>query len=291
MSSAQATRMSAILTMIAGMACLSTQDTLSKQLMLSLAPAIIIWTRYGLQTALVSVSLLRRRSPALWRTRQWRLQLLRGMLVVGGSVCGYGALQRMPVAEFTAIYCLVPLAVTLVARFVMKEQVSWLGWLCVAGGLTGALLVVRPGGDVDPAGALLALAGVVCYTGFQTLTGYLARQDSPLTIQLCTSVFGFASLSLAVPFFWPAALPWPDLALLLMVALAGAYGQYFMVLAFAKAPASVLSPYLYSAIGFSALGGWWMFGHLPDATAVCGMLMIAGFGLAAGWLNQRKGPA
>ena len=291
MSSAQATRMSAILTMVAGMACLSTQDTLSKQLMLSLAPAIIIWTRYGLQTALVSVSLWRRRSPALWRTRQWRLQLLRGMLVVGGSVCGYGALQRMPVAEFTAIYCLVPLAVTLVARFVMKEQVSWLGWLCVAGGLTGALLVVRPGGDVDPAGALLALAGVVCYTGFQTLTGYLARQDSPLTIQLCTSVFGFASLSLAVPFFWPVALPWSDLALLLMVALAGAYGQYFMVLAFAKAPASVLSPYLYSAIGFSALGGWWMFGHLPDATAICGMLMIAGFGLAAGWLNQRKAPA
>ena len=291
MSSIQATRLSAIVTMVAAMACLSTQDTLSKKLMLSLAPVIIIWSRYGLQTALVSVSLWRRRSPELWRSRQWRLQLLRGVLVVGGSVCGYGALQRMPVAEFTAIYCLVPLAVTLAARFVMKEQVSWPGWLCVAGGLTGALLVVQPGGDVDPVGALLALAGVTCHTAFQILTGYLARQDSPLTIQLFTSVFGFASLSLVAPFFWPAALPWPDIALLLLVALAGAYGQYFMVLAFAKAPASVLSPYLYSAIGFSALGGWWMFGHLPDATAICGMLMIGAFGLAAGWLNQRKAPA
>lgn len=291
MSSTQTTRLTAILTMVAAMACLSMQDTLSKKLMLSLTPVIIIWTRYGLQTALVSVSLWRRRSPELWQTRQWRLQLLRGMLVVTGSVCGYGALQRMPVAEFTAIYCLVPLAVTLVARFFMNEHVSRLGWLCVAGGMTGALLVVRPGGHVDPQGALLALAGVVCYTGFQTLTGYLARQDSPLTIQLCTSVFGFASLSLAAPFFWPEALPWPDLALLLTVALAGAYGQYFMVLAFAKAPASVLSPYLYSAIGFSALGGWWMFDHLPDATAVCGMLMIAGFGLVAGWLNQHKASA
>lgn len=291
MSSLQAMRLSAILTMVAAMACLSTQDTLSKKLMLSLAPVMIIWTRYGLQTALVSVSLWRRRSPELWRSRQWRLQLLRGVLVVGGSVCGYGALQRMPVAEFTAVYCLVPLAVTLAARFVMKEQVSWSGWLCVAGGLMGALLVVRPGGDVDPIGALLALAGVACHTAFQILTGYLARQDSPLTIQLFTSVFGFASLTLAVPFFWPAALPWPDLVMLFLVALAGAYGQYFMVLAFAKAPASVLSPYLYSAIGFSALGGWWMFGHLPDATAICGMLMIGGFGVAAGWFSQRKAPA
>ena len=290
MSTAQATRLTAILTMVAAMACLSTQDTFSKKLMLSLAPAIIIWTRYALQTALVCLSLWRRRSPDLWRTRQWRLQLLRGALVVGGSVCGYGALQRMPVAEFTAVYCLVPLAVTLVARFVMKEHVSWLGWLCVAGGMAGALLVVRPGGHVDTTGALMALAGVACYTGFQTLTGFLARQDSPLTIQLCTSVFGFASLSLVIPFFWPTGLPWPDLALLLLVALAGSYGQFFMVLAFSKAPASVVSPYLYSAIVFSALGGWWMFGHLPDTTAVCGMLMITGFGLTAGWLNRRQAP-
>jgi drug/metabolite transporter (DMT)-like permease len=217
--------------------------------------------------------------------------LLRGALVVGASVFGFGALQRMPVAEFTAIYCLVPLAVTVVAQFVMKESVSWLGWLCVAGGMTGALLVVRPGGDVDPVGAGLALMGVVCYTGFQTLTGYLARQDSPLTIQLCTSALGFALMSAAVPFFWPDQMSWPDLALLGLVALAGSYGQYFTVLAFSKAPASVLSPYLYTAIGFSALGGWWMFDHLPDALALCGMGMIAGFGLAAGWLNQRKAKA
>lgn len=287
MSTPRQAPLSAVLTMVAAMACLSTQDTLSKQLMLSLAPAIILWTRYGLQTALVSVSLWRQRSPSKWRSRQWKLQLLRGGLVVGGSLLGYGALQRMPVAEFTAIYCLVPVAVTLVARIAMREHVSRLGWLCVAGGLAGALLVVRPGGDVDPTGALLALAGVVCYTGFQTLTGHLAQQDSPQTIQFFTSVFGFACLTLAVPFFWPQTLSWPDLALLALVALAGAHGQYFMVLAFAKAPASALSPYLYSAIGFSALGGWWMFGHLPDALAFVGMAMIAGFGLTAGLCQTR----
>jgi drug/metabolite transporter (DMT)-like permease len=288
MSTAQATRLTAILTMVAAMACLSTQDTFSKKLMLSLAPVVIIWTRYAVQTMLVGMSIWRKGSPQLLRTRQWRLQLLRGVLVVGGSVFGYGALQRMPVAEFTAIYCLVPLAVTFVARFVMKEHVSTVGWLCVAGGLCGALLVVRPGGHVDPTGAALALMGVVCYTGFQTLTSYLARQDSPLTIQLCTSAFGFLCLSMVLPFFWPNELPWPDLALLLFVALAGSYGQYFTVLAFSKAPASALSPYLYTAIGFSALGGWLMFDHLPDAFAVGGMAMIAGFGLLAGYLGQRK---
>ena len=81
-----------------------------------------------------------------------------------------------------------------------------------------------------------------------------------------------------------------NLTVLALVALAGAHGQYFMVLAFAKAPASALSPYLYSAIGFSALGGWWMFGHLPDALDFVGMAMIAGFGLVAGWSRTRGHP-
>jgi drug/metabolite transporter (DMT)-like permease len=255
--------------------------------MLSVAPAIIIWARYTLQSALITASVWRRGGGALWRTRQWRLQLLRGCLVVAGSIFGYGSLQRIPVAEFTAIYCLVPVAVTLVASVVLKERVSRIGWLCIAGGLAGALLVVRPDGAVDPLGAGLALMGVVCYTGFQTLTGYLARLDSPLTIQLCTSLLGFGVMSMLAPWFWPENMSWPELALLLFVALAGSYGQYFTVLAFSRAPASVLTPYLYTAIGFSALGGWWMFDHMPDLWALTGMLMIASFGLASVWFNRR----
>lgn len=273
----------AVLTMVAAMACLSTQDTLSKWLMLSLTPVLIMWARYSLQTALAVAAMVRQRSPSLWRTRQPRLHLLRGVLVVGGSVCGYAALQRIPVAEFTAIYCLVPLTITLVARFALHEPVSRAGWLCVATGLAGALMVARPGGDVDVQGAILALLGVLCYTGFQLLTGHLAKQDSPLTIQLFTSVLGAATFSVLVPFFWPDALGRSELALLAVVALAGAYGQYFMVLAYARAPASIVSPYLYSAIAFSALGGWWMFGHLPDGWAVTGMGLIAAAGLAMGW--------
>jgi len=279
--------LSAILTMVASMACLSTQDTFSKLLMLTLTPMVIIWTRYVVQTAMITAIILQKKSPLLFTSQQARLHLLRGSLVVGGSLFGYSALQRIPVAEFTAIYCLVPLAVTLLARFVLKEKVNARGWLFIAGGMAGALLVVRPGGDVDPIGACLALLGVVCYTGFQTLTAYLARQDSPLTIQFFTSLLGFGVLSGVVPFFWPASMTGAEMGLLAFVAVAGSYGQFFMVLAFAKAPASVLSPYLYTAIGFSALGGWGMFNHLPDLWALIGMLMIAGFGLASVAFNRR----
>jgi drug/metabolite transporter (DMT)-like permease len=270
--------------MVAAMACLSTQDTLAKLLMASLAPVLIMWARYALQCALSVASVMlhdSRGSPGLWRSRRPGLQVLRGALVVAGSVFGYAALHRMPVAEFTAIYCLVPSLVTLAARFVLKERVSPLGWVCIAGGLAGCLLVLRPGGQVDPTGAALALAGVVCYTSFQALTGALARHDAPQTIHLYTSVLGALCFSLLVPWFWPDRIAFNELLLLLTIALAGTYGQYFMVVAFARAPASVVSPYLYSAIAFSVLGGWAVFGHMPDRWSLAGMALIAGFGWVA----------
>lgn len=55
----------------------------ARQTQRTVAPVIIIWTRYALQTALVSASIWRRHSPELWCTRQWRLQLLLGALVAG----------------------------------------------------------------------------------------------------------------------------------------------------------------------------------------------------------------
>lgn len=283
--------LAAILTMVAAMAFISTQDTLAKKLMLTLAPVLILWTRYAVQSVLVGLSIWRRGSPQLFRSAQRRWQLARAALVIMASLLGYGALQRIPVAEFTAFYCLVPLAVTVIARFVMKEPVSGWGWVCLVGGLAGALLIVRPGAAIDPLGATLALIGVVCYTAFQTLTSYLARQDSPLTIQWYTSLLGFAVMSALVPMVWPSSISGQDLVLLVVVAAAGSYGQYFMVLAYSKAPASVISPYLYSAIGFSALGGWLVFDHLPDPLAVLGMGMIVGFGLLSGFLATRRGAA
>jgi hypothetical protein len=69
MNTARQTQLTAILTMVAVMAWLPTLDTLSKKLMLSVTP-VIIWTRYTMQTVLVSATIWHRQSPELWRTRE-----------------------------------------------------------------------------------------------------------------------------------------------------------------------------------------------------------------------------
>ena len=68
----------------------------------------------------------------------------------------------------------------------------------------------------------------------------------------------------------------------------GTVGHFFLILAYQRAPASTLTPYLYGQIGFAMLGGWLMFSQVPDATSLVGMLLIAVCGAAGAWLTVRE---
>ena len=87
---------------------------------------------------------------------------------------------------------------------------------------------------------------------------------------------------------WAWLHPWPTLLGLAGVIRMRGLGQYLMILAFSKAPASTVSPYLYTSIAFATLAGWFVFGQIPDALASLGMLVIAVCGLGAGWLSVKE---
>ena len=273
----------AILMMVLATACVASQDSLTKVLMHSLPAVVILWVRYLLQTSLSGTVLLRRDQGRGFRTRQLRWHLLRGLTIVGTSVSGFLALQRLPVAEFTAIYGLAPIAMAAVGHFWLGDTAKRGTWWALALGLLGVFLIVRPGGNIDPIGAALALSGVVCYTAMQVLTRKLAQHDAPQTIQFYSSVLGLLLFAVLVPWFWPSHWSTDMLLLLAATASLGTAGQYLMLLAFAKAPASVVSPYLYCAVLFSALWGWALFAHWPAPWALLGMALI----VLAGWKSSR----
>jgi drug/metabolite transporter (DMT)-like permease len=282
-TSAQAAWMgSAIALAVLAMASLSFSDATSKWVMATVTPLMVLWFRYAVQALGTALVLAPSRGRSMWRTHSWRWQLLRGLLMVSCSWLAFYCLQRMPVAEFTATVMLTPLVLTALARFVMKEQVSWLRWLMVLGGLVGALLVIRPGGQVDSTVGWMALTVVVTYAVFQAVTSHMTRTEDPAVMQLYTGWIGWAVSSVLVLNAWVTPQGWVQWALLLLVGLAATLGQYLLIVAFSKAPASVVSPFLYTGVGFSTLIGWWMFDHIPDALAFMGMGLVVLCGIVAG---------
>ena len=273
---------------VLAVACFATLDTATKVSTAAVPILMGVWVRYAFQAVATTLVLLPRHGTALLRTAHPRYQLLRGSLLLASSTLAFFSLRYMPLAEFTSVVLIAPLVITLLAATTLKEQVSPLRWCLVAGGFAGTLVILRPGGNVFSWAILLPLGLVVTNAWFQVLTSRLARTEKPLTMHFYTGWVGALISSLALPFVWTALPGWQWWALLGLMGLMGTVGHFILILAYQRAPASTLTPYLYAQIAFAMLGGWLLFAHVPDTVSLVGMGMIAVCGASGAWLTVRE---
>ncbi|RYY81241.1 MAG: EamA/RhaT family transporter, partial [Comamonadaceae bacterium] len=80
-------------------------------------------------------------------------------------------------------------------------------------------------------------------------------------------------------------------AVLAFMGLSATVGHFLLIMAYYRAPAGTLTPFLYSQIGFAMLGGLLVFSHVPDTISLAGIGMIAVCGAAGAWLtvHERRG--
>lgn len=269
-------------------ACFAVLDTGVKYVGAWVPIVVAVWFRYVFQAVAVTVFVLPTRGKSLLVTEHPRFQLLRGCLLLTVSALSFVSVQFMPVGAFTAFVMTTPLVVTLLAVLFLKEQISAWRWMLVAGGFLGALLVVQPGRDIVGWASLLPMAMVFTYAWFQILTSKMAQTEDPLTMHFYTGWVGALVTSAIVPFAWNA-LPDPGhLVVLCLIGLMGTVGHFLLILAFARAPASTLTPYLYGQIAFAMFCGWIVFAHVPSSMELSGIALIVVCGATASWLTSRE---
>ncbi|KQW63529.1 DMT family transporter [Variovorax sp. Root411] len=273
---------------ILAVACFATLDTATKYSTLGVPILMGVWFRYAFQAVATTLVLLPLHGTELLRTQHPRYQALRGALLLASSIFAFLSLRYMPLAEFTSIVLIAPLVITLLAATVLKEQVSPLRWMLVAGGFIGTLVILRPGGETFGWAVLLPIGLVLTNAWFQVLTSKLAQTENPLTMHFYTGWVGTLIASLALPFVWTALPSWEWWALLCLMGFMGTVGHFMLILAYQRAPASTLTPYFYAQIAFAMLGGWLVFSQMPDRFSLIGMALIAVCGAAGAWLTVRE---
>jgi drug/metabolite transporter (DMT)-like permease len=201
-------------------------DTISKYLSGSLPIVEFIWIRYVL--FLITAACLVRRRSILPRNR--RLQITRGLCVVGSSILFVYGVRQMTMAQATTISFLSPLLITILSIPLLGETVGPRRWAAVAVGMLGMLVVVRPGlGGFQPA-ALFGVASAFCWAMALIITRKISSSDTPQTTVLWSAGIGTAVLSLILPFqaIWPTP---KQLGLSLVLGVLASGGQWVVILA------------------------------------------------------------
>ena len=270
-------------------ACFATLDTTTKSISVGTSLLVALWFRYSFQAVVTTALVWPGRGMRLFHTQHPRFQLARGLLLFGSSLLAFFSLKYMPVGEFTAIALMAPLVITLLAAWMLQEQVSALRWALVVGGFVGTLVIIRPDTEHFDWALLLPLVLVVTNSGFQVLTGKLAReQEDPITTHVLTGWTGTLISSALLPWVWETPPDWVAWLQLTLMGLMATLGHFFLILAYGRAPAATLTPYMYTQIGFAMLGGWIVFGHMPDRWTLLGMGLVALCGALGAWLTLRE---
>jgi drug/metabolite transporter (DMT)-like permease len=280
-----------VLLQLAALALFVGMDSLLKVLVASYPVPQLMFLRFVAHTLLVVLALKLLTGSVPWRSRAPGLQTLRSATLAIANAALSVALIHVPLADATAVMFAAPVLTVALAALWLGERVSPRRWMGVGIGLLGVAVVLRPPfltGEPLHWAMLLPLVTAAANTAYQLLTRRLAAEDDPRTTFVHTSLAACALTGLATPFVWvPPGLG--DLPWMLALGVLGAAGHCLLVLAFARAPASVLAPMSYTQLIWAGLAGVLLFGDWPDGWTLAGAAVIAAGGVLVA-LPERRAP-
>jgi len=200
-------------------------------------------------------------------------------MLLGSTMFNFMAFRYLQLDEAMAILFSTPFLIAIFAGPMLGEWVGWRRWTAILVGFSGVLLVVRPGMGGIQWAALLSFGSAICYAFYNILTRMLARSDSSETTLFYANLFGCLVMAPVLPFVWitpPNPLDW---GLMLALGVLGAGGHFLLILAHRRAPASVLSPFIYTQIVWASTLGYLVFGNVPSRWTAAGALVVIASGL------------
>jgi drug/metabolite transporter (DMT)-like permease len=228
----------------------------------NLHPVEIAFFRY-LFGLLALAPLLLRPGAMTFRTGRFGMHFVRALCGLGTVVSIFAAVAWMPMADATALSFTSPFFVTIGAALILGEVVLARRWVAVVIGLIGAMVILRPGVQALTLPAVLAIASAVFLAGGVLAVKSLSRTESAGTIVFYQSILITVMLALPAAWVWttPSASVIVELA---VVGITATLGHLCYVRAYAVTDTSVVAPFDFFRLIFTAVLGFMFFAESPD---------------------------
>jgi len=228
-------------------------------------------------------ALARLQGVSLLGTRPGML-LARGLLGYAALSCYFWSVHHLPLGDAVLLQYSHPVFVALIAPRLLGERAgAGHGWI-VAVALVGVTLIVHPTGGFRPA-AIVGICGSLL-SGLAYLTVRdLSRTEHPLTILFWFPLATLLPSLVATLVAGPSAVPLDLRSIVghLLVALTALVGQVALTLGLTRAGAARATAVTLAGPVFGVLFDLAIFGSVPDAASLGGMLLVLGALARLGW--------
>ena len=220
------------------------------------------------------------------RTRRFGLHCVRAALNVVAMLSFFYALSITPVVLVQALAFTSPLFTAVLAVLILGERIRARRITAIAVGFAGTLLIIRPGVQPIELGPVLVLVSSAVWGYVVILIKSLSRTDSAVTITAYMVLLMSPMTLVCALFVWT----WPsvgELAVLAAIGISGTLAQMCMTQSLRLTETTVVLPFDFTKLVWSALFAWLLFGELIDSWTLLGSLVIFSGGLYVAYRERQ----
>ncbi|WP_454852705.1 DMT family transporter [Rhizobium binxianense] len=202
----------------------------------------------------------------------------RSILLLCAWLSYYSAASRLQLAEVTTLYYAAPVVGTVLAWFILKEQVTPARWLAVGVGFAGVLVACNPVGLSISWPVYLALQAAVLWSSAMVLLRKTSLHEKTIIQLAVSNVFFLVMTGIGVIYTWTTP-SMTELALLVATGVVAGSAQFALFEGMRQAPVSVLAPFEYTSLVWAFVLGYLIWADIPTHNVVLGAILILGAGL------------
>lgn len=263
-----------ILWVLLGTLSFAVNDLLVKTLGKTMSPFQLAFFRYALGFAIM-LPVFYRMGLSELRTSRPGIHIARLLIACTAQVGVYTAVVYLPLADATALAFSRILFTTVVAVIVLREVVSGSRWSATVAGFVGVVVMVRPGGYIDPV-VFIAIGAACTFAVANIMIRMMSTTESPNRILFYYQAGGLLVFVGPAIWFWQTPADFMAWLMCAGIGLLTALGMIGFIRGFAVGEASVIGPTEYVRLIFAAAFGFFLFSEVPDVWTIVGALIIVG---------------
>jgi drug/metabolite transporter (DMT)-like permease len=290
---------SAVVTIIFTVFALALGDAIIK----GVSASFTLWQIFFLRSAIVVpilVVVLKSRKeyiPVLPKLFWWTV--LRSMMLTLMWIAYYTSLPHMNLSVAAAAYYTLPLFITIFAAIFLGDTIGRIGWLAIAIGFVGVLMVLQPRIEDFNWYAVLPVSSAILYALAMILTRSRCQSENVFVLSLwlnltmliagvvVTTVLMLIQPSpqviegqefLVGPWSEMGAKEWIAIGILSVAILVGSIGAAY---AYQNGPPATIATFDFAYVAFAVLWGVLMFQEIPSTMSAVGMFLIVFAGILA----------
>ncbi len=212
-----------------------------------------------------------------FKTQHKELMALRALFGLANFGLLLLAVQYISLVNAMLLCNAAPLFIPLVDWLWRRSPINLKLWPGLLLGFFGIVLILQPQLQLS-IGALYGLGSGICLAVSMLCVRRLSHSDDTKTILFYYYAIATACALFLSFFYWkmPTA---PILINLIGIGCLSSVGQYLFNKSFTFAKAVNLGPFNYSAVVYSVLTQWYLWGDVPDSLAFVGILAVCAGGI------------